>query len=281
MDNLNNYFKGFTNIGNTCYLNSGLQLIINNKELCNIILQHYGENEIIDHCSNFIITYYNNQNYSSLIPNNIKDMVSKHNREFIGNKQNDTFEFLISFFEILCNLIKNNLYEINIQTIIKCKLKNCLNINIHNEKTNFLLLDINNDINSLDDSYRYFKSYEQLINENIYFCEKCNAQRIGSKKNTITIWPKHLIIVLKRFFHSGNSTKNNKEISIPIEWRHNYYLKGVVYHSGTTTGGHYIYIGEHNNKWIMFDDNNTNEISLQQFEYYKNHGYIYYFYQII
>ena len=29
--------KGFNNLGNTCYLNAGLQMLIQNKDLCTVI----------------------------------------------------------------------------------------------------------------------------------------------------------------------------------------------------------------------------------------------------
>ena len=277
MNQLNKYYKGFDNIGNTCYLNSGLQLIIHNKDLCNLILQNASTNPFFDYISNFIKLYYNDKTINSLTPNYIKDLVSKNNKEFIGSNQNDAFEFIIYFLELINSILKNKLYEINIKIIIKCKFNTCLNISTSYEKTNFLLLDINNDTNNLDDCYRNYKSSEKLDNDNLYFCEKCNEKRIASKRNEINEWSQHLIIILKRFIHNNNVKKNIKKISIPILWRHNYKLKGIIFHSGTLTGGHYIYIGEHNNDWIMFNDNFTNKILLEHLDNYKDFGYVYYF----
>ena len=87
----------------------------------------------------------------------------------------------------------------------------------------------------------------------------------------------YLIIVLKRFSHNGRSRKIDKELQVPLLWRHNYKLKGFVYHSGSPFGGHYIYIGFNNNKWIMYDDSHLNEIHENQLTQYLNHGYIYYY----
>lgn len=275
---LDNNFKGLNNIGNTCYLNSGLQLIINNRDLCNIIIKNSNKNKYLNKISEFIYNYYNNNNNISLTPNYLKDIVSLNNKEFIGFSQNDSFEFILYFIDFLFSQMKlDNIYEINIDISIKCKINTCLNISSHEERNNFLLLDITNETSTLDDSYRNYKLPEKLIENNAYYCEKCKQKTVASKKTSIISWPKHLIIVLKRFTYNGRSQKNNKEIEVPLIWRHNYILKGIVYHSGTTTSGHYIYIGNHNNKWILFNDESAKEIPVEQIIYYKNNGYIYYF----
>jgi ubiquitin carboxyl-terminal hydrolase 4/11/15 len=276
MNLLNNYYKGFNNLGNTCYLNSGLQLIINNKELCQNIINDSNTN--IQEIKNFIALYYND-NSTILSPNYIKFLVGKCNKEFIGSNQNDSFEFIIYFLNYLFeNLKNNNIYENQTKITVKCKLLSCLTKSEHIEKNNFLLLDINLESNNLDDCYRFYKKKEKLMEDNIYFCNKCNDKRIASKRTEIVLWPKHLIIVLKRFSsNNGKSNKISKTIDIPINWRHNYILKGIIFHSGSVFGGHYIYIGYHNNKWIVFNDNTTYDLNLNQLDNYKNNGYIYYY----
>lgn len=279
MSLLNNY-KGFNNLGNTCYLNSGLQLIINNKDLCQIIINNSNNN--IEQISNFIKTYYNNSDTNPLTPNIIKDIVSKNNKEFIGYNQNDAFEFIIYLLDYIFENIKpNNIYEIQTKITVKCKLLSCLNRSEHIEKNNFLLLDVNTDTNNLDECYRNYKQKEKLIDDNIYFCEQCNDKRVASKRTEISLWPNHLIIVLKRFSHNGKSNKITKSIDFPINWRHNYVLKGIVFHSGSAFGGHYIYIGYHNNKWTVFNDNSTYDLLLNQLNNYKDNGYIYYYERIL
>lgn len=300
MNYINNNFKGFNNIGNTCYLNSGLQLILNNKELCNNIIKYsyfindkniHDENNIFMlQLTEFIKTYYNNSLINRITPDFIKNFISIKNNQFSGFRQNDSFEFIIYLLDYILeninsdkykqyinenNLDKiNDLYQINSTTRIKCKLLSCLNISLHNEKNNFLLLDILNDFNDLDDCYRNYKQREMLYDENSYFCEKCNNKTIASKRIQINIWPNHLIIVLKRFTYNN---KINKEINIPLLWRHGYKLKGIIFHSGSLFSGHYIYIGNHNKKWMMFNDDHVSDLNESLLDNYKNFGYIYYF----
>ena len=132
MNKLSNNYKGFYNLGNTCYLNSGLQLIINNKELCNNILLLSENNDFLLMLSQFIKNYYNNNSNIILNPSFIKEIVANKNNEFIGFKQNDSFEFIIYFLDYIFENFKiNKLYQITTNIKIKCKLLTCLNINEH------------------------------------------------------------------------------------------------------------------------------------------------------
>jgi len=286
MNTLSNNYKGFYNLGNTCYLNSGLQLIINNKELCNYILllsknnDNHNENnsQIISQLSTFIKNYYNNTNNMILDPTFIKQLVADKNNEFMGFKQSDSFEFIIYFLDYIFENFKiPKLYQFTTNISVKCKLLTCLNISKHQESNNYLILDILDDFVDLDDCYRNYKKKEKLIDENAYYCEKCQDKRIASKRIEIIQWPNHLIIILKRFTNNGRLQKNNSKINVPLLWRHNYKLKGIVSHSGSLFGGHYIYIGCHNEKWIILNDDHTSEINECQLENYKNTGYVYYF----
>jgi uncharacterized UBP type Zn finger protein len=264
---LKNNYKGFYNIGNSCYLNSALQLIINNKDLCNEIIKT--ENKLSD----FVKSYYNEDD-DSLSPEPIKNIISRINKDFNNCKQHDAFEFIIYLLEYIYSITKTNMYELENNQRIKCKRKACLNINNNIEKSNFLLLDTNGE--TLDECYINLKKSEKLFENNAYYCNICKMDTIASKRTSINKWPKHLIIVLKRFTSDGRN-KETKPIKCDIDFRHGYKLKGIIFHSGSLHGGHYIYIGFHNNKWILFNDNFTKELNECELERYKNNGYIYYY----
>lgn len=287
MNTLSNNYKGFYNLGNTCYLNSGLQLIINNKELCNHILLLAQNNDssinnnmhqVLLKLSEFIIDYYNNNSNITLNPSFIKELMASKNNEFSGFKQSDSFEFIIYLLDYIFENFKiPKIYQSITNIKIKCKLLSCLNISEHQENNNYLILDILDNFKDLDHCYRNYKQREKLIDENAYYCEKCNDKRIASKRTEITHWPNHLIIILKRFTNNGRPQKNNDKIDVPLLWRHGYKLKGIISHSGSLFGGHYIYIGNHNDKWIVFNDDHVSEIPIKLLDNYKNTGYVYYF----
>jgi ubiquitin C-terminal hydrolase len=277
-----NYFKGFFNLGNTCYLNSGLQMLIQNKDLCNLIISHSSDNDILKNISVFINDYYYSNN-TTLSPHYIKELVESKNSIFCGNGQNDAGEFVICLLDIISSeLLKNNteniLYEIQNKHTVKCKLLKCLNVTTTIEKINLLFLDINKECKSLDDCYFNYKLRVKFENDNLYYCDKCQDKRIASKRLEIISFPKHLIIYLKRFEQSGSRlNKNNQELDIPLEWKHNYKLQGIIFHSGSRHGGHYIYIGKHFNKWFMFNDNSISEVHPSRLDFYKKYGYVLYY----
>jgi ubiquitin C-terminal hydrolase len=163
----------------------------------------------------------------------------------------------------------------------KCKLKVCLNISTHEEKNNFMILNLKKEFKNLNDCYHEYISRYKFDNDNLYNCEKCNNKVIASKRTNIIYWPKHLIIILKRFEQNITRLfKNDQEIIIPLIWKNNYKLMGIVFHSGSLFGGHYVYVGNYNNKWYLFNDNDVSEINENNLNKFKNYGYIYYFEKI-
>ena len=261
--------KGFANIGNTCYLNAGLQMLIQNKDFCDIILYYAKNSQILTIIADLINDYYNTTN-NTIIPIKMKQMLDQQCEIFTGNDQQDSTEFIIYLLDIIDNEIKKidsnsksigAIFGIRINIRVKCKLLTCLNESNNTENNNVLLLDINPNIKTLDEAYRLFRQSEKLDMDNAYFCEKCNDLRIASKKNEIKTWPYYLFIYFKRYSCINNRIiKNNQPIQINIEWR-NYSLQGAILHYGGLDGGHYVYVGkQENNKWYLFDDSSYSEI---------------------
>lgn len=262
--------KGFINIGNTCYLNSGLQMLIQNGDLCELILKYSAQSKVLNKISKFINEYYSPGDIP-ISPLEIKKIVEQKQDMFMGWNQHDSTEFIVHLLDTIDEEIKKiepeshgiePIFKIDFTVHVKCKLRSCLKIYSHNEKNNFLLLDIDDKCTSLNDAYRNHKSSEKLDSDNKYFCENCSDKRIASKRCEISKWPKYLFIWLKRFSQNGRKiTKNTQPIDVDLEWRHGNKLQGDVIHSGGLNGGHYIYVGKQNNQWYIFDDSSVTEIS--------------------
>jgi ubiquitin C-terminal hydrolase len=264
--------KGLNNTGNTCYLNSALQMLLHNDDFCQTIRMNQLNSQNLNTMTNFINEYHTNPN-SVITPHAVKKFVGNHNPIFAGNDQQDAAEFLIYLFETLnTNNILNPIFEIETETINKCKLRVCLKTTSIIEKNNMLMLPISEEDNTLDDCYLKFKEHERMEDR---LCEPCNKITRSSKKIKISNWSNHLIIQLKRF--QNNNSKINKSIEIPFEWRHGFKIKGAIIHSGSVSGGHYIYISKNDTNWTVCDDSNTYYITNEQAESRLAKAYIIYY----
>ena len=175
------------------------------------------------------------------------------------------------------NLIEK-IFEIEITTSTKCKVLSCLNVSNNIEKSTILMLNLNSECSNLDDCYNFSNQRIKLDGEEKYYCEKCEKKRVASQRKEITKWPKNIIIWLRRFEQVGNRfSKFSQEIEVPIVWKNNYKLKGIVLHSGSLRGGHYVYAGKQNDKWYLFNDSSVGELNNSSLLNIINNGYIYYY----
>ena len=256
--------KGLNNIGNTCYLNAALQMLLLNTDFCNLILKYNGgPSEILNILSNFIINYYINNNVESLNPEIIKNIIKHRNEMFNGHQQQDSCEFIIFLFDIINDEITKinsnhnlyNIYGFKLDSRIKCKIINCLHSNEMTVNELILLLDV---YPTLEESFNSFKSRELISND--YTCDNCHIKLLASKRLNISKYSNNLLICFKRFkYNNGSYEKITDNIQIPLIFN-NYILQGAIIHSGSYSGGHYIYIGVVKNKWYMFNDNYISEL---------------------
>lgn len=278
--------KGFNNLGNTCYLNSGLQMIIQNKDLCNIISALANKSTILNEYNKLIKSYYDGNN-GAISPNAVKQLASGRNSIFLGFNQQDSSEFIIFFLDLLNSEVKkvlgnkslvDKLYEIEIQTNTKCKAMTCLKISTNIEKSTMLMLNVDETCTTLDECYKLSLQRIKLDGSEKYHCENCNKKRIASQRKEVVSWPNHLVVWLRRYKQVGNRfSKYNQEIRVPIIWREGYQLTGIVFHSGSLHGGHYVYIGKVDDTWYLFNDSSVSEIDNRALGNFINNGYIYYF----
>lgn len=264
--------KGLNNLGNTCYLNAGLQMLIQNIDLCNIIIKYSNQSLILNKISNFIIEYHNEQP-GIISPIEIKEIIQQRQVIFDGYEQHDSSEFIICLLNLVDEEIKkidsnlneiDNLFGINMNVRIKCKYNTCLKIFNNKEKNNFLILDIKDNCDTIDELYRNFKTSDLLTNDNQYYCENCKMKRIASKRYQVMEWPDNLIIILKRFKQNGSFiTKQSQHIDIDLLWRHGMSLVSAVIHYGNINGGHYVNISKISNEWYLFNDGNISVIQTE------------------
>lgn len=288
-------YMGLKNMGNTCYLNAGLQMLIQNPDFCRVILDNRNTSENLKNMANFIDEYHNSED-RSIKPDKIKRIVEKKNKIFEGNGQQDSAEFIVALMEILSEDLKNEsineIFNIETNTTFKCKIKTCLNKVHITGKTPFLILPIpevkpipkdkpipEDKTIDLTDCYRAFKAKRKLEGDDKYFCEKCNKKIIASETVEVSEWSNHLIIWLSRYSNeNGKQTKNDKVIEIPQKWRHKFEIKGAVIQDGSLSGGHYFYISKNkDNEWIEYNDSSTSKITDDRAQDLLNMAYLFHY----
>jgi ubiquitin C-terminal hydrolase len=256
--------KGLQNIGNTCYLNSVIQLLLQCDEYIDYISDLNIGSDKINLFRDFIEEYSRSNN--SISPNKIKKLISSC-EFFSGFDQHDAHEFLIYFIDIINEEIKSKGIKNNI-FFNHGYFTKIINTEQPEEKIIKFYETILNlpSSESLHDSYTKFCETELIEN---WESEKYKNRVVAKKFNIIFKWPKYLFIMFK--IYNNSSRKINNGINIPFTWtiKNNYQdysitevyeFSGAVIHFGSLSGGHYISIIRKNNKFYLCNDSNINEV---------------------
>lgn len=265
-------FRGLINFGNTCFMNSGIQLLMCNRELGKFLIENNFPQ--INVYSETFYDYYTAKKGAVMGPVMLKNQYKILNQKYKGYTQEDTHEYLVYVLDNLRESIKNKkpeilnsfdlIHGIDLSQITKYKKKNEKSNNIIKE--NIIVLPVEEDCDTFDDCLKNF-----LITEN-------EDAKIEYKiKNT----PKYLFFTLKRVqFLNGVLYKIGKKIDINENIIINdkiYSLKSFVYQSGGASSGHYVNFSvkniNGNDKWFRFSDTDVSESD--NYEDYMNLSYVY------
>lgn len=260
---------GFTNLGNTCYMNSTLQclrftipltkfFLVNDIETDDIIIKTY--KELVEK------SWLEEKTFT---PINFKRALGTINRIFMGSNQHDAHELLICILDQLnTSLIKQNITIINdlFRGYYKQTIK-CLECNYESiTRQEFMTLEIPINGDNIYDCLISYLSEEKLDKDNLYKCDRCKKYVDATKMLEIDELPNFLIIALKRF---NKKNKLDNDILIPIK-NFNlldsiYNLYGTINHYGNIFGGHYTANVLHaNDEWYRMNDVNCSKISKNQ-----------------
>lgn len=167
--------------------------------------------------------------------------------------------------------------------VFEIKCVKCGNCNYNYEPFNTIELDLNDTTNIDECLKKYFSSSEVD-----YLCSKCNTSQVNRETNNkaiktqkIFLLPNKLCIQLKRFKKTEtrggmNIQKICNQIDFPLknlklEQFYNsdsfsYDLYGIVNHSGSPSGGHYISYTKNmiTSDWYEFNDSRVSQIKNPQ-----------------
>lgn len=190
-------------------------------------------------------------------------------------------------------IVNNGYSEINkifygqFESTVTCK--RCKNVSFKYDPYCSLEVEIPKDSNTLYDCLDNYCFKELLNGEDMYNCEKCKSKVEATKMLKIWTIPKVMIIQLKRF--DLRLKKNNRHIQFPEVLNMTKYIThpvahdsdgniglqmydliGVIEHSGTLTGGHYISKCKTGNQWKSFND--TSVLNISKADICTTNGYV-------
>lgn len=192
--------------------------------------------------NNSIIVYHNN----SQCP-----LCQTNNKQYcILNKEDNLIDYLL---DLVYNNLKPKISEVNSTNIINEQISSNLN---------------------LYDCLNFFTAYEEREK---YKCSSCKNIITMTKQMTIAYPPKVIMIQLKRFKQTkSENTKSEVIVEFPLQLdlTENIYFKskdakceydlfGVVYHSGTSSFGHYIAkcFNAFTNDWVEYNDQSAYQLN--------------------
>lgn len=276
-----NNINGINNIGNTCYMNAGLQLIFNCTILTKFFLNNNFKSNILNSYKYLLYQYDENR----LDPNIIKNIIGKKNKNFNNNDQNDSHEFLITLIDLLDEELKKEFKNTN-KKILNIKYTNLLDI-LFNNRIISNIESIKTDESSKNTSYERIISlslkdniYESIADfqksellKNQWFSENEKKKIDINKYLNINKYSKYLIFHLKRLINTNLKSNKNVQFYKIIEFESTKYdLRSIVIHIGSGNGGHYVAVIKRNDKWYLCDDNVISNVNVDN---YLNNGYIY------
>ncbi len=226
------------NLGNSCYINSVLQLFFHSKRLYNELRE--------------IIELENGGNIVELI-SKVRNMYTTEKKLSVS-EQCDSYLFLSYLLDKINELFPskfNPCYSLLLHSKIKCG--GCKNIIHQRQCENILYLRPSSSINDIDDMINLEFNVKNLE----YKCKKCDHS-ISTKKTIIENLPEYLFITLQEFGEENIDFKIDKILVVEgLE----YELSGMIEHIGVSNnGGHYVSYIKHSNKmWYLYNDDRITE----------------------
>ncbi|GBM79562.1 Ubiquitin carboxyl-terminal hydrolase 42 [Araneus ventricosus] len=284
---------GLSNIGNTCFMNTVLQCLTYCPPLANYLLHdndHSSKCTISGFCMMCLLQKHIRRTIGKtgdiIKPNDVYQRLKLIAKHFQFGRQEDAHEFLRYVIDNLwksCLNQNNNCskldpaskettvinqifggYHRSQVTCLRCKEKS----NTFDHFMDFIL-DIKQNVLSLEKALEKFIQPELLEQENSYKCPKCKMKVSAQKKFTVYKAPNVATFQLKRFdYNRSFGGKITKQISYPDRlnlrpfmsdpkgdpvW---YRLNAVLVHSGPTcnSGHYYCYVKNSNGIWYIMDD---------------------------
>lgn len=292
---------GFTNIGNTCFMNSALQVLLSCEGLSKLILKTNKQGKLINTYRDLIIEYNQATDKDVITPHKIKNIMGSMMIVFRGHGQQDAHEFIALFLQKIDEELKtNDKNNAELDSLLACKIRtetrsietNKISLNYNNEVVLELQMPNHDNKTSLEERIEEFMCKERLADIHKFDVLDRDGNNIklpngttqwvaeyAEKRTSIETTHKYIIIHFKRFkqIDIGRYTKKNNQISIPhtmYTTKGTYYLKSFIVQSGSLNGGHYVSFVLDNDIWKCANDSNITPVPIDSLNRLLEQSYV-------
>ena len=283
---------GLINLGNSCYMNSVLQVLAHTDDFKEYFLKNNfdeGSKPLSIALKIFLEEYFENKDKNYFAPKKLHDAIQQQYKtqlnsemRFANGYQHDPEEFLSMFLDSLKveNKKWNNIFKGKETILDTCK--NCKDESRKENEIIFWGLGIKDDdlekieshemeedcCNCCDCCCVYYKTALEKLLDNYYTkeeeievnCGSCNNNTNRRRTTKISFLPKYLILQLEIYDYHSVFIKIPKELNLEKycteqkKVNFDYTLYGIVRHHGNKFSGHYTAAIKEENDWYICDD---------------------------
>jgi ubiquitin C-terminal hydrolase len=251
---------GLENFGNTCYVNSILQLLMQCQDFVDFFRKTFETQEcnktstILQHFMTFLTHYTSPPQRRTIAPKEVMFLLNDKKDLFAPFQQYDAHEFLIQLLDILDEEIKK-VWEKPCSKRFFHYLYHTIFHNVQDPRDikqvpNYEVILTLPFSPSLIESMKLYGSMDILED---WESDRYKTKVRATKCNRIYHWPRYLFIQINRYDQNFNKIQDDMETPIRIP-ELNYDFIGAVIHHGHTRFGHYVSVLRCQKEFVLCDD---------------------------